>query len=413
MRLSAAPFPNLKTTDACFPYLCRILSAFEESSAACISDMLRHVGDGQYLEAIRNAENFILHVEVLFATIDDLEYFFTSLGVKGASPHPPSYSFAVTPGTNHHRRLGMSHVREARVLCKKTVDLFTLLQRPSKNQNQQGGMTQELLSLVTGLAHYLKVLIRIALTAALRLDREHAQEESIPAFLESLNALLVQRGSATGRRLKDDHGQQDHKDGGVAGTRGVKYGYRSLALEYAGDSPFWPPSPSGKPAPSTALSDMCMGCDKTIEEDCVRLGTFQRWHSHCVQCAECGRLAAPPPQPPKPRTADEKESGTRPNTVRRPPAPVHEFRFDLAPGEEILVTTFDAAEGIVRKPTNIWCVLHRRQYSRIGFQPVTRLEQYAFLLNVALRRLYLLLKKPGLIPDGPRKPLPVSFLARN
>jgi len=47
--------------------------------------MLRHVSDSQYLEAIRNAERFILHVEVLFATIDDLEYIFTSLGVKGAS----------------------------------------------------------------------------------------------------------------------------------------------------------------------------------------------------------------------------------------------------------------------------------------------------------------------------------------
>jgi hypothetical protein len=67
--------------------VCRILSAFEESSAACISDMLRHVSDSQYLEAIRNAERFILHVEVLFATIDDLEYIFTSLGVKGGSPH--------------------------------------------------------------------------------------------------------------------------------------------------------------------------------------------------------------------------------------------------------------------------------------------------------------------------------------
>ena len=53
--------------------------------------MLRHVSDGQYLEAIRNAENFILHVEVLFATIDDLEYFFISLGVKGVSPHPSSH----------------------------------------------------------------------------------------------------------------------------------------------------------------------------------------------------------------------------------------------------------------------------------------------------------------------------------
>lgn len=80
----------LPTTNMSDIVLCvfRILSAFEESSAACISDMLRHVSDSEYLEAIRNAEKFILHVEVLFATIDDLEYIFTSLGVKGASPHP-------------------------------------------------------------------------------------------------------------------------------------------------------------------------------------------------------------------------------------------------------------------------------------------------------------------------------------
>ena len=59
------------------------MSAFEESSAACISDMLRQVSNGQYLEAIRMAEKFILHVEVLFATIDDLEYHFARLKLKG------------------------------------------------------------------------------------------------------------------------------------------------------------------------------------------------------------------------------------------------------------------------------------------------------------------------------------------
>ncbi len=61
----------------------RVLSAFEESSAACISDMLRQVSNGQYLEAIRMAEKFILHVEVLFASIDDLEYHFARLKLKG------------------------------------------------------------------------------------------------------------------------------------------------------------------------------------------------------------------------------------------------------------------------------------------------------------------------------------------
>ena len=44
---------------------------------ACISDMLWQVRDGQYLEAIRMAEKFILHMEVLFVMIDDLEAYFT------------------------------------------------------------------------------------------------------------------------------------------------------------------------------------------------------------------------------------------------------------------------------------------------------------------------------------------------
>src|ERR1700722_9702836 len=72
-----------------------VLSAFEESSAACISDMLRQVSNGQYLDAIRMAEKFILHVEVLFATIDDLEYHFARLNTKGddLTNHCPSCSF--------------------------------------------------------------------------------------------------------------------------------------------------------------------------------------------------------------------------------------------------------------------------------------------------------------------------------
>jgi hypothetical protein len=64
-----------------------VLSAFEESSAACISDMLRQVSNGQYIDAIRMAEKFILHVEVLFAAIDDLEYHFARLSMKGMLAH--------------------------------------------------------------------------------------------------------------------------------------------------------------------------------------------------------------------------------------------------------------------------------------------------------------------------------------
>ncbi|KAF9398492.1 hypothetical protein BGZ94_005991, partial [Podila epigama] len=50
-----------------------VLSAFEESSAGCISEMLLHVSNGAYYDGVQMAERFILHVEILFSAIDDLE----------------------------------------------------------------------------------------------------------------------------------------------------------------------------------------------------------------------------------------------------------------------------------------------------------------------------------------------------
>lgn len=63
-----------------------VLSGFEESSAACIGDMLRVVNERKLLDVILLAEKFILHVETLFAVIDDLEAQFALAGVKGKFP---------------------------------------------------------------------------------------------------------------------------------------------------------------------------------------------------------------------------------------------------------------------------------------------------------------------------------------
>lgn len=60
-----------------------VLSTFEESSAACISEMLRHVSNGHYLDGVKMAEKFVLHVETLFAAIDDLNAAFRHMGSKG------------------------------------------------------------------------------------------------------------------------------------------------------------------------------------------------------------------------------------------------------------------------------------------------------------------------------------------
>jgi hypothetical protein len=267
------------------------------------------------------------------------------------------------------------------------------------------GMTQELLALVTGLAHYLKILIRIALTGALKLEREHSVRDAMTSFLDKLHLLAVQGGNPSARRLiKGQKGEAiTPSPNSNYGTQGVTYGFRSLAPENAGESPF-NVSPGSKLSSSHPPSDLCVKCNVTVEEDCVRLGTYQRWHSTCVQCVQCGKIAAVPiakePPPPKNQSGEDKdgpskEQAPKLSTARRPPANVGLFVYEIESMKE--------TPSFGEVPTVIMCTDHAHARCRGGFLPVQRLEQYAFLLNVALRRLYLLLKKQGVVPLSPGK----------
>lgn len=302
----------------------------------------------------------------------------------------------------------MSHVREARMLCRKTVDLFTLLSHTQETGARRMGMTQELLALVTGLAHYLKILIRIALTGALKLEREQDVREAISSFLDKLHMLAIQGGNPSAKRMmKRANGEVlPPEDQGNYGTQGVTYGFKSLAPENAGESPFSaaPRDPALSKVPVLhPPTDRCAKCKGTVEEDCVRLGSYQRWHSHCIQCVSCGKAAAAPIVKEAPKSVEEraeekekeKEGGIKLSSARRPPARVQAFVYEAD-------TMTDTSE-FGRIPTVILCTEHAHGGCRGGFQTVSRLEQYAFLLNVALRRLYVLLKTRGVVPASPCK----------
>ena len=308
------------------------------------------------------------------------------------------------------KSLGMSHVREARMLCRKTVDLFTLLSQSGETgHSERMGMTQDLLSLVTGLAHYLKILIRIALTGALRLDREFGRGDALGSFLDKLTLLASGGGNPAARRVYSKGAKtiEGPKDDAMRspGTQGVSYGYKSLAPENAGESPFiGRTSSSNSVAQMNPPSDLCLVCRKTVEEDCVRLGTYQRWHSHCVTCVTCGRAAGEPAQSSKEKEKERERLKEKENAAdgtvatippsssssRRPPPKVAEFLFVTE------AKTEDEVEKTL--PKAICCVDHPLPRSRAGFAAVSRLEQFAFLLNVALRRLYILLLKRNMMP---------------
>ncbi|KAI0124681.1 rho-type GTPase-activating protein 1 [Xylariales sp. AK1849] len=265
-----------------------VLSAFEESSAACISDMLLHVSNGDYIDGVLVAKKFILHVEILFQAADRLDDSMRRFDMKG-----------------------LSYGREAKLLCKKIVSFFSLLSKTQDTGVRQLGVTQELLSLVTGLAHYLKLLIRICLQGALKIEREHNSPEGLYLFLDDLAVIESTKNEEN--------------------TLQINVGMARLS---ANDS------------------DQCTLCRKPIEDECALSGD-KRWHVSCVSCDRCMK--------------------------------------DLG-------KTLDYAS--LQRDLRIYCADCAEQFGEPGqpFERISKLQQYVFLLRVALARLLDLLRKSGALP---------------
>ena len=174
------------------------------------------------------------------------------------------------------------------------------------------GVTQELLALVTGLAHYLKLLIRICLQGALKVEREQRSSDGLHQFLDDLSDMEA---------IKNDD--------------------RSLEAT------------TGTPGLAASNSDNCTNCRRPIEDECARCGE-RRWHLSCLQCANCSR-----------------ELGQNLEDVRW--------------SEKDYVVFCNNCE--TRAPGAIG-----------SFERITRLQQYVFLLRVALARLLEILRSSGTLP---------------
>ncbi|KAI9838635.1 MAG: hypothetical protein M1819_004949 [Sarea resinae] len=266
-----------------------VLSTFEESSAACISDMLLHVSNGAYVDGVLVAKKFIWHVDILFSSLDKLDDLLTADGMKG-----------------------LSYSREAKLLCKKIVAFFSLLSKTQDTGVRKLGVTQELLSLVTGLAHYLKLLIRISLQGALKFERERADHRGLDHFLDDL-----------------------------ADLESLREAEKSLE------------STAGVSGLADQTSDLCATCKKAIEDGCARLGE-RRWHLGCISCANCVREL----------------------------------------GQNLEDARWSEREQRVLCDT---CAVNASE-SQAGFERITKLQQYVFLLRVALARLLSVLRSGGALP---------------
>lgn len=287
-----------------------VLSTFEESSAACISDMLLHVSNGAYVDGVLVAKKFIAHVNILFMALDRLDFRMMSEGMKGLSTRPKAGSEGLR--LIYLDLIGMSYGREAKLLCKKIVAFFTLLSKTQDTGVRKLGVTQELLSLVTGLAHYLKLLIRISLQGALKLERETRNTEGLQQFLDQLNDL---------ESVKEAEGSLD-----------LNADISNLAVH---------------------SSDLCTSCRLAIEDECAELEN-KRWHLNCMKCASCGREL----------------------------------------GKLLVEASWSELAQQILCPAHI----DRVSDAQAGFRYISKLQQYVYLLRVALARLLSRLRSGGALP---------------
>jgi len=210
--------------------------------------------------------------------------------------------------------LGLSYGREAKLLCKKIVAFFSLLSKTQETGVKKLGVTQELLSLVTGLAHYLKLLIRISLQGALKLEKERKSIEGLHQFLADLEHL---------ESLKE------------AQNSDLLSGVSELADQQ---------------------SDLCHKCKEPIDDECIKLDQ-QRWHRNHLICDYCQR----------------------------------------AVGDQVQDILWSEREGQIACRR---CHEERRKApdAVARFETVTRLQQYVYLLRVALARLLSVLRSGGTLP---------------
>lgn len=213
--------------------------------------------------------------------------------------------------------LDLSYGRESKLLCKKIVAFFALLSKTQETGVRKLGVTQELLSLVTSLAHYLKLLIRIGLQGSLRLERETNVPDGLHYFLDSLGNLDSLSSHETAASLtKDVEGLAD------------------------------------------PLSDCCESCKEPIDDACCAAGEH-RWHtkpSH-IHCAGCRR--------------------------------------DLASNLDDALWYEQEKRACCRNCAAQWNVSFD---SLQKISRVTKLQQYVFLLRVALARLLAVLRAGGTLP---------------
>ncbi|EGV65717.1 RhoGAP-domain-containing protein [Yamadazyma tenuis ATCC 10573] len=213
------------------------LSNFEEMTASSISDMLLNACIGNQFNGLISTGSLIVFIEILFHSIDDLI-------VLNQRSDP----------------IDIDLKKEPRNLSGKIMSYLAILRKSNLvNLQGSGSLSSELLSVITGCAHYLKLLIRIGLQTSLKLNQARSDSVAIDQFLLTIKGyekyrITNEETQSSPPRLTETY---------------VKLIQSQLSI----------------PNNST---DLCFHCKTSIEKACIRYKDI-RWHNKCFKCSNCSK----------------------------------------------------------------------------------------------------------------------------
>lgn len=227
-----------------------VLSGFEETLASCISSMLLSACTGKRSDGILATSKLIVYVEILFSALD----FVQNMCVECNEDPARVQQSRTASGDEIYSADAFDNFqplrKEPRNISGKLMSYLAILRKSTKIVNS-GTLSAELLSVITGCAHYLKLLFRTGLNNALKLNKFRGDTRALDGFLKS-----AKRYEEIEKALTDP-------------TSGLPLLEQRLNV------------------PQNA-TDACRACRKSIEASCYRFKNI-RWHKKCFQCSSCQR----------------------------------------------------------------------------------------------------------------------------
>ncbi|SCU92324.1 LANO_0E00364g1_1 [Lachancea nothofagi CBS 11611] len=220
-----------------------VLYRFEEETAVCISDMFQYLTSFDQLKGLNSTALFVLKVECLFKALDSLDSLFIYNSFQKMTLNDVKVTENGSRDSNsveaNAESSDMKYAKFPRNLSTKIMIYLQLLRKLSSASREKDVSVSSLMSVITGVAHFLKLLVRHGLQTALDRNKTAHSANALVKFLREIE--------------KNEH------------IEGDPFDFVDVTID---------------------ATDCCASCGKYIQEDCIQFKNL-RWHRSCFNCSIC------------------------------------------------------------------------------------------------------------------------------